>query len=326
MMIRSSSSQQKEQKVIVWCACSQGYIMIYACDHAIIISRSISSLPKYFCAPNYLRKQKTSSTFKKKKTLSVTNAHVIPQTDMLSPAPDWHRLKDEFCSRDLIRLHPPRLQMDPSFRLRRILDMQILHSLLPLRCFFISVHLSQPGNHLVTSSSLSLHQFHLCFAFATFIRANNFRLLLGMGIDTAVSSLSKITVLSWKSVSYWEMYEFTLKQSLLLFPLYNVFCCFFYIYIFQHVLCEKHCNRWVICCIMVYLQMHYSKVFMKRLPKLIISFLDKWHIRAPCLQLPVEVSGGNALLLDGASGRGCLYFQKKKNAKKWNRISACVPW
>lgn len=41
------------------------------------------------------------------KALSMTNAHVISQTDMLSPAPDWHWLKDEFNRRDLILLHLP---------------------------------------------------------------------------------------------------------------------------------------------------------------------------------------------------------------------------
>lgn len=243
------------------------------------------------------------------KSLKCDKCNVIPQTDMLSPAPDWHWLKDEFCSRDLICLHPPRLQMDLSSRLLWILDMQILHSLLPLHCFFISVHLSQPSNHLVTSSSLSLNQFHLCFAFATFIHATISDFFLGMGMDTAVFSLSKITALSWKSVSYWEMYDFTSKQLLLLFPSYNIFCYFFHIYN-KYILCDKHYNRWVIHCIIVYLQMHYSKVLMKCLPKLIISFLDKWHIHAPCLQPPVEVSGGNALLLDGPSGGGCLYLLK----------------
>lgn len=150
--------------------------MIYACVHNFTLNQQFAKI--LFVLQIICANKKCLPCLK---ALSVTNAHVIPQTDMLSPAPDWHWLKDEFCSRDLIRLHPPRLQMDLSSRLLWILDMQILHSLLSLHCFFISVHLSQPSNHLVTSSSLSLNQFHLCFAFATFIRENNFRLLFGDG-------------------------------------------------------------------------------------------------------------------------------------------------
>lgn len=54
--------------------------------------------------------------------------------------------------------------MDLSCCLLWILDMQILHSLLPSHHFCISIHLSGPSNHLATSSSLSFNHFCLCFA------------------------------------------------------------------------------------------------------------------------------------------------------------------
>lgn len=54
--------------------------------------------------------------------------------------------------------------MDLSCRLLWILDMQILHSLLPSHHFCISIHLSGPSNHLATSSSLSFN--HVCLRFA----------------------------------------------------------------------------------------------------------------------------------------------------------------
>lgn len=128
--------------------------------------------------------------------------------------------------------------MDLSCRLLWILDMQILHSLLPSHHFCISIHLSRPSNHLATFSSLSFNHFCLCFALSvpSSHAILDFFFFLNQNLHKTVLSLSKIAILT-KTVSYWEICMqdvwFSARGTLvLLFPSYVVFTLLF-IYILR---------------------------------------------------------------------------------------------
>lgn len=164
--------------------------------------------------------------------------------------------------------------MDLSSCLLGILDMQILNCLL-LHHFFISVHLSQHSNHLVTFFTLASNPFY--FYFSTFVHVNNFRLLfLGIWIKTALLCLSKRMYCILTENSSWMI-----SQHLhISFPVW-------YFWLTETRIEElfafySSIGRWI------FLKFLWSVVLYK-------VIFDKWHINTPRAQPPVEVSGGVAL-------------------------------